>query len=443
MKWFIIFLGLLLIVPQTIKLPAQEGDTLDWDIDSIFDEPRQEVTNAEAKTDIDTKPAETPARKTEEPVTNMVKQRGFTFDASYIFAAGVGPGWYEAPWDPDATGDYYFERIVKMRNSIGMDAQISDVFRAKSTIYYEIPNFSFQLGDFFFDYSLYDVVFMRGGKYNLTWGISPNYRFTNLLVRIPDEKVYAHDSFIFKADIPAGIGGFQLLALTRADLLNKAEIKKRDIGFGGKFNLALRRVDMDLGGFYQEGMALRSFLSLKTTIGSTELYSEGLWAINVDKPSDMSGAVNLGFFQDFFDNKTGKFTVNAEVFYNAEKNAIWYRPESTLRDAEVAPFADGLNGALNLLYRFKGKGNFRFFIQTRYAPWHNSVQSAQLVPGFAFNPWPHMELYLAVPMALGSNEGYYYKYTIIRDDSKPTRPLPFSVSLMLTLRGSVKFGYYY
>jgi len=419
-KWLIVLLGLLVIV----RLPAQEWNSPDWNIDSIFEEPSQ-----------DTPPDGTNTGTAGTTVKELIKQRGFTFDAAYEFAAGISPGWYEVPWAQDGNNNYYFDRLVKMRSTLSMDAQISDVFRVKSTVYYEIPNFTLSLGDFFFDYSLCDTVFIRGGKYDLSWGISPNYAFTNLLARVP-ENGYSSDSFILKADIPTGIGGFQALALTRADLLHSSDIKKRDIGFGGKYNLALRRIDMDLGAYYQEGMPLRGFLSLKTTLGNTELYSEGLCAIDVRQASDPSGAVNLGFSRDFFN---GKFSVNGELFYNAEKNAFWYRPETTTREAETAPFIDGLNGALNLLYRFEGKGNPRLFFQTRIAPWQSS---AQIIPGFRLNPLSNIELYFALPMALGSKDGYYYSNTVTRDTTLD-KALPFCVMLLLTLKGDVQFGYYY
>jgi hypothetical protein len=195
---------------------------------------------------------------------------------------------------------------------------------------------------------------------------------------------------------------------------------------------------MDLGAFHQEGMPLRTFLSLKTTVKSTELYSEGLLALDVYDPPGMSGAVSLGFSQDFFD---GKFTANAEIFYNAEKGTRWYRPETTLREEETPLFIDGLNGALNLRYRFGGKGNPRAFVQTRYAP---QQDSGQLVPGFTLNPWPHIELYFAVPMALGSKDGHYYKNTVRMDTREtPHRPLPFGVMLLVTLRGGIQLAHYY
>ena len=450
MKWLIFVLGLLTaaLLPAPLSAqeaasqgepPANSADLPNWDIDSLFNEAPPPAPDDKTKTDQtntdQTSTEETNAETTGFTAKDLVKQRGFTFNAAYEFAAGVAPGWYDAPWIKNNSSEFYFYRLFKMRGTMSLDAQITNNFRTKTTAYFEVPNLSLNLQEFFFDYSLYDRIFVRGGKYDLSWGISPNYNFTNLLSRIPADS-YGGDSYILKADVPAGIGGFQVLALTRADIIHGTTIKSGDIAYGGKYNLAVRSFDMDTGAFYQEEMPLRWFMSLKTTIGITELYSEGLCAINFDEqPPSLSGAANLGCTRDFFD---GRLSTNGELFYNAEKNAFWYRPETTLRAAEITPFIDGLNVAVNLLYRFKVKADPRFFIQARYSPLQNS---AQFIPGFRLNPWSNVEFYFAVPMALGNKDGYYYNNTFITDTAN-NKPVPFCVMFLVTLKGDMQFGYY-
>jgi len=422
-KPLFVFLGLLLVFT---RLQAQEQTLLDWDIDSVFNEPLTETSPEEPETD----------NASGATVVDTLKQQSFIFDASYEFMAGIMPSWREAPWSSAGDSGFFWDYAVKLRGSLGMDAQIDKSFRVKSTVYFEIPNFGFKLGDFFFDYNLYDVVFFRGGKYTQSWGISPNYNYTDLLARVPPKnKDNAGESFIFKADVPTGIGGFQVLTMTRADLQsgNPSLPKLDDFGFGGKYNLALRSADFDLGLFYQDGMALRTFFSVKTTLWNTELYSEGLAAIDVHEPSNISGAVSVGFVRDFFDDK---FNVNGEIFYNAEKGAYWYRPETNIREAGSIPFIEGLNIALNLRYKFGGKGDPRFFTQIRYAPFENS---AQLIPGFTLNPWSHIGLYFAVPMALGAKEGYYSRNTLTTDPEG--RPIPFRVMFLISVSGSMQFSH--
>jgi len=421
MKWLFLFLILMVFA----QLQAQEKDSLDWDIDSVFNDPVPESPPEKPKTDT--------AKVTATAINKLKKMQSFNFDASYEFTTGIMPGWVEYPWSSADDPGYFLDRLIKLRSSLGMDAQIDNTFRVRSKVYFEIPNFSFKLGDFFFDYNLYDAVFFRGGKYAYSWGISPNYDFTNLLIRLPKD-AYAGESFIFKIDVPTGIGGFQALALTRANLMGNMTLPKlEDFGYGGKYNLALRGADINLGIYYQDGMAMRTFLSIKTSFGKTDLYSEGLIATDGNESPNVSGAVSFGFTRDFL---TNKFNVNGEVFYNNEKDVYRYRPETNIREAGKDSFVEGLNFALNLRYKFDGKSDSRLLARIRYTPFENS---AQFIPAFRFKPWPHIELYTAMPMSLGSKEGYYYKNPYIVDTQK--RPIPFGFLLMISIKGSIQFGY--
>jgi hypothetical protein len=417
-KYIFVCIAILFLV----SLSAQEQNyTLDWDIDTIFDEPEQETSSIEQENE---KPVIT--------VDKLIKQTGITFNVSYEFTAGIAPGWHESPFFPSDDYGYYLDRFIRLNSFLTADAQIDESLRIKTVLGFEIPNFRLILGDFFFDYNIKEVIFFRGGKYNHSWGIASNYNFTNLLARVPNDSVTG-DSFIFKVDIPAGIGGFQFLTQTRADLMksNPALPKLEDFGFGGKYNLAFSRADIDTGVYYQENMPLRSFLSIKTTLWKTDFYSEGLAAFNVTDPYEVSGAASFGIIKDFFGNK---LNVNGEIFYNAEKDSYIYTPETNIREAQSSLFNEGWNLALNVLYRAGGKINFRLFTQMRYAL---SEDSMLLIPGFRISPLPHIDLYMAVPMALGSREGYYYSNTYTVDDK--SRPIPFCVILMLSLSGNIQF----
>jgi len=429
-----IFLGLLFI----IRLAAQEGDSLNWDIDTIFDEPLQGSPEEQTKTETadgkaDGKADGTFTDKVTDMVGQLIPQRGFLFEAGFEFNAGLAPGWLHPPWNSNGEANkFYLNRYIKMLGLLTLDAQISRDFRVRSTVKYQIPDFVFLLGDFFFDYKIYDTFFFRGGKYNLTWGISPNFGFTNLLARIPRDGNIG-ESYIFKAEMPIGKGGIQVLTLTRFDLIQGSEYPDiKDFGFGGKYNLALTQIDLDAGVFYQDGMPLRSFISAKTTLWGNELYGEALLAIDLEEPSNISGAGNIGIGRDFFD---GKFNVNGELYYNAEKDSFRYQPETNIREEGESPFIDGFNLALNLLYKPWEKGNPRVYLGTLFAPGQNS---AQIIPAFRLSPWNNLELYFAAPLSLGSREGYYYKNTVTI--AKDNSPLPFSLIFLVTLKGSIRYG---
>jgi len=147
MKWIFIFLSLLVV----FSLWAQEGDDLNWDIDSLFNEPLPES------------PVEDDASGLS--ALSLVRQRGLIFDASFEFLAGLTPGWDVPLWvSTEKEKAFSWGPAVRMSAGFGLDAQISEFFRVKTSVGFSIPNFSFSLGDFFFDYSLYDKVFFQGWK---------------------------------------------------------------------------------------------------------------------------------------------------------------------------------------------------------------------------------------------------------------------------------------
>jgi len=409
LKSFFIFS--ILIFFLSFQIMAQEkNDLLGKDLDSIFDESFTGNTESDP---------------TDESTTVNVNKSGITFGVSYEFKGGLAPGWNLAPWHFDGTEDFSWEYGAKMVSKLSINAQISEVFKVYTSIDFKIPNFSLALGDFFFDYNFYNRIFVRAGKYEHTWGISS---FANLLARVPEpEKGPSGPSYIMKADIPIGVGGFQFLALTRVDIAGNDTPKQwSDLAFGGKYNAALRWVDLDVGVFYQRYvMPTRGFLSIKTTLGKTEVFNEWLVAVNTHTDNAVSFAANIGFLRNFFNDK---LTLGGEVFYNGEENTYLFKPETIYKEAETVRFLEHYIIGFNFLYRISGKGSPRLFTSVNYSVAENS---AQLIPGFKFTPFKHIEVYCAVPMALGNKEGYYYTH------NADLQNRPFSIMLLVTLTGSV------
>jgi hypothetical protein len=426
-----------LLIVSLLPLKAQESgsgnsgknrDDSNWDIDSLF----------EASPENDAMPEkENTPEPEEEARTGMLagalRQSGFSLDASFYAYGGITPGWSEAPWFWSREEEKYSHVVgIIMNGSLGLDFQISDILRIKNSFGYRFPGFEFRIQEFFLDYKLKDIIFFRAGKYTHNWGISTNYPFTNLLSRLPPGNL-GGDSYVVKADIPIGIGGLELLALTRDGFIaNLSAPAIREIGFGGKYNLAFRLADIDLGIYYHRTMPLRALVSVKSTIRNTEVYAEALASLRHETWDDFKGSANLGFLHDFF---ADKLTVNGEIFYNGEHDTFWFNPENKLQEADVSPFIEGFNAAFNLIYRPRpgGWGGLRFFTRCLYSL---DEKTAYLVPGFSLTPFPHINVYLAVPTALGSREGTYYTQN---DD---TQNRPFSIVFLVSLSGSYHFGHY-
>jgi len=447
-KFFCFLLSFIIMIFPAV---SQETDLLDMDfnfLDSIFDEP-----DSSASGEISSQQEE---HQIETSLIDSLRRRGLEFSFSYQFMGAVNPGWAGYyPWEENAKDNFSWSPAVSIASSIGINARISSAFRVNTVINLGIPgsrtsitsensessdpagshNFSFSfipnitLGDFFFDYSFFEVVYLRAGKVEQAWGISPNFGFTNILSRIPDSGAPSGPSYLVRFDIPAGVGGFQLLAQTRTDISGGVVPSFNSFGFGGKFNLAFQWADFHIGALYQKNMATRALFTAKTTLWDFEIYNEWLVAFNTHSDNDVSFACNLGFFRSFFNNR---LDVNAEFFYNGEGRKNFYRPESEYELSGTSRFLDGFNAAFNLLYRFRGWGNPRLF--TRFLYGENSYN---ITPGVRITPLSNLEIYFAAPMTFGN--GYYKNSaTDIRGESKP-----FSFLIYVTFSGDLRAGYYY
>jgi len=395
----------------SFQVTAQEiDDLLDIDFNSIFDGSFTSQDDTASGSTVGASPVN-------------VNRRGITFGASYEFQGGFAPGWSLAPWHFDGTEERTWGQGVKMVSDLSINAQLSEVFKVYTSFGYSIPGFYFTLKDFFFDYNFFNKVFVRAGKYEHTWGIS---EFTNLLARVPDTGP-SGSAYIVKADIPVGVGGFQALMLTRVDIAGGSIPEHwMDMAFGGKYNVALRWVDLDMGVFFQRYvMPTRGFLSIKTTLVKTEVFSEWLVAVNTHTDNATSFAANIGFGRDFFGDKV---TLGGEVFYNGEGNTYFFKPKTSFTEAETVQFLNQFNIAFNFLYRIDGRGSPRFFTGVNFSTVENSYQ---VVPGIKFTPLSNIEVYFAVPMALGNIDGYYYRHNADHYNR------PFSITMLVTLTGNV------
>ncbi|GHV86413.1 hypothetical protein AGMMS50230_20210 [Spirochaetia bacterium] len=409
-----LFWGIVLCNNRRI-LPAQEADT-NWDIDSLFENPGSE-------NGINT------VEEPQEPAIPTMRDR-VIIEASYNFLGGFSPGWTETPWY-EGDRDYVYVLGAKLEALLSMDFQLTQYFRVWNAFSFSVPDSKiFALKEFYFDYNFGWIAFLRAGLCEVAWGISPNYPFTNLPARIPDSITDTNnvgDSYLAKLDIPIGIGGLQLLAMTRYGYMeNTGSPEFEEFAYGIKYNLAFELVDIDAGTFYYHKTPLRFFISLKTTLGNTELYTEGLAAVSYETWDDLTLSGNIGFVQDLFN---GKLSINGEAFYNGEKQSQWWRPKSDTLEEDAPFLIEGLNTALTLIFR-PGFFGMRIFCQGLYA---FKEKSAWIMPGISIRHKDQLTATLTVPMALGSRDGTYYHHNMDKENR------PFSITLAITISGSFRY----
>jgi len=390
---------------QDMEFPQDLEEDI-WDYDSIFDLP---FIDAEEPDDMP-----------------LIVRSRFEFDASYGFRLGVSPGWSEAPWYNASEEEYILVLGARMDALLSVNIGLTDDLRVKNSFYFSVPdNPEISINEFYFEYNLLDTLFFQAGIFEIAWGISRFYSFTNLPARIPEGRS-GGTAYIARVNIPIGIGGIELMGLTRTGFIDEADnfsdITHQELSYGLKYNLAFQEADIDMGLLYHWEMPLRFFLSVKTTIGNTELYTEALAAVSHQTWNGIRYAANLGFLRDFFRDR---ITLTAELFYNREPDSAWWRPVSDILEAEEDILLKGFNSALAFIYRIRFL-HMRIFSQAYY---NFEQNSAWAVPGISIRPGDTFTLSLSVPMALGNKSGHYYK------DNMDPQNRPFSVLLALSYSG--------
>ncbi|MDR2658691.1 MAG: hypothetical protein LBC27_01710 [Spirochaetaceae bacterium] len=414
-----------LLIPAAVAVA--DDNLIDSDFEDLFNETEdneegyEEYNNAEQYNSLQ----------------DFIMGSGFGVDASYQIIGGYLPGWSEAPWyfeNPEDSVNKLTNLIgAKMSATIGLDIQPSRYLLVRQSFTFSIPSPPLSIKEFFFDYNFKDKFFVKAGKFDAAWGVSPNFPFANLLARIPLDIENPGDPYVAKISIPVNIGGFEFVMLTRPAYIDVQDPRLEDFGHGLKYNLAMQNYDFELGFFYFERIPFRGFVSMKTTLfKNTEVYAEAM--INTSSISmdnfGLSGSV--GFINDFFD---GKLKINAEIYYNGEGDAASLRRNSLLNDEpEDFRLFNGLNSALNVSLKPGGPAKMHIVFSYLHAFEKNS---AQIIPAIAFEPAEHIELYFGVPMAAGSrDENSYYRH------NADTNNRPFSIIVAVKIKGGYKYGHF-
>ena len=382
------------------------------DIDSIFNNTTEDIPESPGNTTINLRDK-------------------ITLEASYGFMGGFSPGWNEVPWY-DGKKDYDYILGAKMEALLIMDFPLTNELRVHNSFYFSLPDSAvFSIKEFYFEYDFKDIVFLKAGLYEIAWGISRFYPFTNLPALVPSNRENWGDSYIIRFTIPVGIGGFDFIAMTRWGFMDNSSIPQfNEFGYGIKYNLAMQSADIDAGFLFHKDLPFRFFVSLKTTLGNTEVYSEGLVAFSYEDSYEVHFSGNIGFLQDFF---KGNLTLSGEIFYNGEPDSAWWRTKTDLLEEGKVNLYPGLNGALAFIFR-PGFLGMRIFAQALYTYEENSLW---LIPGISIK-FHGITISASTPMALGKRTEINDKSNYYHDNSdKHNRP--FSIVLGITYNGKLKY----
>jgi hypothetical protein len=323
---------------------------------------------------------------------------------------------------PDAWDGLVNAAAFSMSSALRLDARLDRTFRVFGSLKFKYPEFEARVDELFCDYVFLDRLFLRAGRQTITWGASRAFPYTNLPARLPDgfdvdgdgngDGIDDGDSIALKTTIPFGLSGLTVLVLARDGYFEDPDKPGfRELGYGGLLDLSFSGGEIVVGGFYQQDMRTRGYISAKTTLWDIDLYAEALGS------ESLEFAVGGGVIWEGWESR---LIITAEYLYNGETS------ELNIADRD-SPLPQGHTSVLRL-----GIKGVPFPRSKTGVEWkHNfSDRSGTVIPGFIFDAFPHLTLSLAVPLVYGPYTGYY----VVENPDLRDRRL--AVALLGTLSGS-------
>ena len=366
-------------------------------------------------------------------LADLIRGSSVSLGGTFSFSAGYSAGWTNVPWLVSTGGNvggFRHGAVTDTRSKLSLDFRIAPMFRVSLSFQFEFPTFRSEVSEFFADYILKDTVFFRVGRYNMTWGISRFYPYTNLTARLPDEDEFPvgqddsydalndADAYAFRARIPIGAGGAEFIGFTRNGFMeNPSSPRSEDIGWGGNYNLAIPYLDLTIGTFYHHLLDWRSYMSLNTTFfGNLEFYTEGLLAFEPGVWTPKWGS-NAGFLLDFWNER---LQWSGEYYYTNET-----------RDLRIKgmdyPLIAGHNMATGFAAYFLDR-KLRAYAQIQYNVDENT---GLFVPALTWDVFPYVTITAASPVIFGDDGGTYSD-----DNPSENQDRKLSAILMAYLKAS-------
>lgn len=141
------------------------------------------------------------------------------FTGSAEIDVGLGNVW-------DATG-YHFVPGFEFSNTLSFTARISKNLGIQGSFDMSLPKFSFTVSELYFDYLIFDRLYLFGGKREITWGY-PRLFSANILED-------AVDNIVLSLDLPVWTGSFSAVFLYPPDKFDSMNVGSMSVVGAAEF----------------------------------------------------------------------------------------------------------------------------------------------------------------------------------------------------------------
>ena len=296
-------------------------------------------------------------------------------------AIGLAVGWPVGPFHPEFLSSTNLLKGAKVANTLSFDARPDFSFRAHGSFYISSTDYLLTISELFFDYTIGNAIFLRGGKQSLSWGNARIfYEATDivagdLIYRIP------MDSLSLKLYLPFGGSGFTALASTTKAWAS-GDLTGPGLSGAIKLDIALGRFEFAEAGTAQYDGTYAFSSTVKTSVAGIDLYAQGYGKYSGGNLSPLSCLAGASW-----DSSNPRIMVSAE---------FWHRGESGLSDDNRLAIGAG--------WKFATPMPTKFALLWAHAFKDNS---GVIMPAFIFDPIRHITITLSPLFSYGASGSVY------------------------------------
>jgi hypothetical protein len=367
----------------------------DSGVDSLFDNPAADVTNAEPVNTVST-------------LDNFVAAKPISFRGSLSSGVGIVAGWNDWPVSFESFAAVIPSGYFSFQNSLSWDARLSQVFSFSATLLSIYPAgittllsnylnsssalpatldqntlvtlepFSLSVDEMFFDYSIAEKLFFRIGKQANTWGNERIFTFTNL---ISDGSA----GLAIKGYVPFGGNGITVAILDQGAWHPDSTYPGlHTMAYLSKFDFVLGKVELQVSGRYRSAEGIKTVAALKTSVFGIDLFHESM--LSFLPTGDQTYTTVSGFYWQGFDSNMqiyGEYAYLGGSGYSGDHRF-------------------SLASELDLGHLWQGRVKIG-------VKWDHALadSSGSILPAIVLQPLPYVSLKIGLPILYGATNSIY------------------------------------
>ena len=313
------------------------------------------------------------------------------------------------------------------------DSRSLDEFSSAADLFSDL-NDIFRIKELFSDFNWNNIIFFRGGKQTINWGVGYFFSPADIINLTPinpeDPEAEREGPVALKINIPMGIHNTYLY------VIDENIEKPEELEIAPKLELVLGDSELGLGGVYQKDHSPTAMATITSSVWDFDIFGEGVISYGSDKifidkvdptmenplgletkkiDNEYFTSATAGLRYSYNDNSNFKISIAAQYFYNGQgysdkdffkDNMAGVGQLLALNSISAADISmPGIHyGAASLLWNdiFNTDLSFNVF-------WIGNLSdgSGQVTPALTYDFFDQLSASLKVPFTYG-DKGYQY-----------------------------------